>query len=83
MFWLNWKGNLLFYIDLSHIHPLVHSCVATIKGMKGNSGPALQSLPSVLENFAAGGIIMKMIENDDVRFLNEIQIKYCDALITK
>ena len=64
------------------MQPLVNSCIRAIEGMKSSPGPALQDIPAVLESIAANGITIKTCENADLRFHDEVQVKYCASLVT-
>ena len=61
----------------------INPCIRAIEGMKSSPGPAHQDLPAVLENIAANGITIKMCENADLRFHDEVlKLKYRASLVT-
>ena len=79
------KLSLVFQereIDLSRVQPLITSCIRAIEGMKDVPGPALQSLQTVLEELANNDIVVVTGENADTHFHDNIQVKYCEALVS-
>ena len=79
------KLSLVFQeceIDLSRVQPLITSCIRTIEGMKDVPGPALQSLQTVLAELANNDIVIVTGENADTHFHDNIQVKYCEALVS-
>ena len=69
-------------VDFSKVKPLVDSCIKAVKDLKTTSGPAMQTTDAVLVHLEEQHIpISNVTDLSKGKFKNEVQIKFCDALI--
>ena len=79
------KLSLVFQeyeIDFPQVQPLITSCIGAIEGMKTTPGLVLQNLSIVMENLTSSGIAIKTMENADKHFHDNVQVKFCESLLS-